>query len=69
MIAVVVKRYNNKDAVKIEQTFTDVVSLYEFLVSNGISIDYKDAIDDLNMEKVVYTTGLLNSTGVSTGVQ
>ena len=40
------------------KTFNDAPALYEFLTGQGFYIDFKDCVDDVNQDVVVYTVAL-----------
>ena len=58
MKAIIKKKINGKEAISIEQTFTDAPALHEFLRKNSVHILFKDAVDDLNRDSVTYNTSV-----------
>lgn len=65
MRAIVIKKHKGEEAVKIEQSFSDVPALYEFLLQHGVYINFKEAAEDLTLPEVVYTVPLLTTSGLS----
>lgn len=59
MRAIIKKVYKGQVAVSIERSFSDAPSLYEFLLANGVKIEFRDAVSDSRLPSMVYTVALV----------